>query len=532
MTCRSRHLKCDEGRPACRRCVDSRRDCAGYPGYRAKVQWKPVRGPLDFASATHACDAIRIYSSGGEMMAARDNMAVDAQLPPPTRWSQNRPTQAAGDLTGCRLDAAYNSLSPFIISFDSDELAPSLPVTHLDRLDNMHRQRQLVEHWLNYLCDALMPIPGPSNPFRNIFVPIANAGARSSAAESSGSVALFYLICSAAAFHLSGNAQDHRGRTDFMTLALFHHSKGIRHLQHNLAKDDVCQRDSILASLLLCLTHEPATADSNFWSAHLRGAAGWLHRTSISDWNRSESTAILYQSLVGTAIFLRSQLLSEDLTQYERHHFNIKRALQPGPYRLYEVFGLCKTTLELVCETITIASRIRHHKCQRPESCELESASRLDRMEMELYLAVPQNLVNPEAKQPSDKLRDHYAWIFYFGSIIYFKRSIRNCPPGEVQTLIEQSLGHIEALGSCTSRPFSPFVWPIAVAFLEAQDTTLQERAVSFLDFIMERSTVSIWRKTKSLVCSFWAQRSVEGQRHLQWDEFLSDPNIPNIMLV
>ncbi|KAF2215340.1 hypothetical protein CERZMDRAFT_94755 [Cercospora zeae-maydis SCOH1-5] len=29
-TCRARHIKCDEGRPACRRCVASTRECAGY----------------------------------------------------------------------------------------------------------------------------------------------------------------------------------------------------------------------------------------------------------------------------------------------------------------------------------------------------------------------------------------------------------------------------------------------------------------------------------------------------------------------
>lgn len=29
-TCRARHIKCDEGRPACRKCIASNRECAGY----------------------------------------------------------------------------------------------------------------------------------------------------------------------------------------------------------------------------------------------------------------------------------------------------------------------------------------------------------------------------------------------------------------------------------------------------------------------------------------------------------------------
>jgi hypothetical protein len=52
MTCRSRHLKCDEGRPTCRRCADAQLKCAGYHGYRAGVRWVSVEGPANFRSGT------------------------------------------------------------------------------------------------------------------------------------------------------------------------------------------------------------------------------------------------------------------------------------------------------------------------------------------------------------------------------------------------------------------------------------------------------------------------------------------------
>ncbi|KAF2170857.1 hypothetical protein M409DRAFT_63897 [Zasmidium cellare ATCC 36951] len=34
LTCRARHLKCDEGRPACRRCVNSGKECVGLPSLK------------------------------------------------------------------------------------------------------------------------------------------------------------------------------------------------------------------------------------------------------------------------------------------------------------------------------------------------------------------------------------------------------------------------------------------------------------------------------------------------------------------
>lgn len=50
LTCRSRHLKCDEKRPTCQRCSDAQLKCAGYHGYRAGVRWVSVEGPANFRS--------------------------------------------------------------------------------------------------------------------------------------------------------------------------------------------------------------------------------------------------------------------------------------------------------------------------------------------------------------------------------------------------------------------------------------------------------------------------------------------------
>lgn len=581
MTCRSRHLKCDEERPACRRCLSSQLDCSGYPGYRARLLWRPVRGLSDFEATSRFSDTANAQTPG--------SVADDHPLPPPhsqspqpvfqggypsrpgtaseqadgrttsavqqsepssnahlTRSSSSVPEPAIGlqgpaepidaDCPDLHLHSSSNcsvqnpTPEPLCISLDHDDQRDVLAHSHLDLLGSLHRQRQLMEHWINHLSDALMPVPGSSNPLKSIFVPIANAGALCPATESSGSVALFYLICSAAAFHLSANAQGPREKSDFMTLALSHHSQGIRHLHHNLASDDPSQQESVLASLLICLTYEPVTVGPSFWLAHLRGAAQWLQSISVADLTRTKSAAILYQTLAGTAIFLRSQIMSQDLAREISARFSFENL--PEPYYLHQILGLCKATLKAISDVIATAARLRHRRCDEPGACAEESASKLDRMEMELYLGMPRDLITTATQPVGGDLIRHYSWIFYFASIIYFKRTVRRSPPEEVQSLVEQSLDHIEALGACTSRPFSPFVWPVAIIFLEAQGSILQSRAMVWLDFIIERSTLSIWQRAKPLFCAFWAQRKAPGQADMQWDEFLNDPSNPSIMMV
>lgn len=353
-------------------------------------------------------------------------------------------------------------------------------------------------------------------------MPIAHAGAMSSASSSTGSVALFYLICSAAASHLSAHLEDDKERSDFLNLALSHQNQGIRHLQQNLGKNDPDQRESVLASLLMCLTYEPVTVERNFWLTHLRGASQWLHRIDITSWAHSESTVVMYQMLAGIATMLRSQLLSEEVAEDGNSHFEMKTMLEP--YHLHHIFGLPKRSLEVISEMIAMAVRLRQHG----PGLILDS----DRLEMELYLSMPQDCEVPAATRGQNDLVHHYSHIFYFGSIIYCKRRLKGSPLSEVQILVEQAFDHIEALANYKSRPYSPILWPVAIAFFEAQDIVLRRRALVWLDFIIQQSTLSIWRKLKPLICSLWEKRKVPGQEEMQWDAFLSDPSTPSIMMV
>lgn len=390
-----------------------------------------------------------------------------------------------------------------------------------------------------------MPIPGSMNPFKSIFVPLIDEGAHSPATQSSGPVALFYLVCSASAFHLAATTTvAGTGKHDeLMTVALSHQSAGIRHLWQNLAQNDPSQVEAILASLLVCLLYEPATARPDFWLTHLRGAARWLQGIDAGEISRrtTASAAILYQNLLGTITFMRSQLLAEDLA----HHPSlcIHAHTLPGEYHLFQSLGIPKRTLQLVSDSITIAARIRRGGGGGSQESELESESEewLERMEMELYLGMPSP---PELyshggprTMTTQGLSYHYAWMFYYASIIYFKRVIRRVPRADVQTLVEQSLEHIEQLAHCTARPFSPFMWPVAMSFFEARGEALQSRALDFVDWAAARSTLSIWGKARPLFVEFWEMTRAEAATtttttgDMQWEEFLSDASRTFIML-
>lgn len=401
---------------------------------------------------------------------------------------------------------------------------------HIDQLPTMHLQRQLLEYWINHLSDAMAPVPGCRNPLKTILVPIALEGAYSFTRDSSGSVALFHLICAAAADHLSHETTDpiRNKSSDYSTLSWDHHSRGIWHLHRNLLTDDPSPHDPILASLLIYIYYEPATAEAGSWQTHFRGAVDWLRVTQKRRVWLSESTIILYQLLMATMTMLRSQLLCPEILPAENQDFlNHGITAMAEPYWLDRIIGVPKQILLAMGKTITlVADKHRQSKCLkgRPSAYQASLSCELDQMELELYLSMPKHQFYVDANTDAEtSLVFHYSYIFYYASLIYFKRSLREAPLEEIQPLAEQSVAHIEALQQYGRRPFCPFVWPVAITFFELKDTELQQRALQCLEWHIARSPLSIWRRCKSAVSSLWAKRSAAETADLQWDHFLRD---------
>ena len=624
-TCRKRKVRCDETLPSCRRCVRSKLGCTGYPGYRSKVFWKPIRSPSNFAevskeqtlhrtlpstsdlttkgvprdkasfvherpdssivacpsdhdlSPVYASDlgidssdaalgytverkstsensissnsSIRFSSSGrvGDSIAVqRQDTSICPSSEPayPLQYYDTDDNDITAHRDANHLSASWRAENdtPDCLSshftaghYHSTSSAPdctpqSLPSagpTHLDRLSEIYHQRRLMQHWVSYLSDALMPIPGAQNPMKKILVAIAYEGALSCAQNSNASVALFHLICASAAFNLSSQITSSSDRLKFRGLGLDHHCQGLFHLQQNIVKEDA-NVEPILSSLLVCLMYEPDTVDSSYWRNHLHGALEWLHKAGINAVTKTKSSTTLYQMLMGTAILLRSQLMPNDILQ--KYYLPSDIDSISDPYVLYEIWGLPLSVLRSLDHLIALTSRA--FRTQDGE-CLVDPTSsfQLDRVELEMYLAMPKMLQH-DRPEPSARLGYHYSCTFYYASLIYLKRVVRRSPIKEVQSLVEQSLDHIGCLGGCTSRPFCPLVWPILITCFEANTAGSQKRGTASLDLLAEWSTLLIWQRAKLWINRIWSWRTTSNNEDLQWLDVPDDPSTPRTMMV
>jgi hypothetical protein len=442
-----------------------------------------------------------------------DLLIQDADDDPGQRGHNNTPTEVLS-LSGHALPSTPHY---------AGAVENSLTVRrHLDLSPSTHLQLKAIEFWVSHLSDALSCVPGPLNPLKRIFMPIMYEGARCPGTQSNASIALFYLVCSAGAFHLSAHATDDRERSDYLTFALSYQSDGVRHLNHSLMKDDVDDREGILASLLMCLTYEPATDQRGFWLTHLHGASLWLGKIDVRWWTRKESTLIMYQMVASTAIFLRSQLLSHTIASESNFNFDLNEVMEP--YHLDYIFGIPKRALRMITYMISLSVEMEQ-KGQPPQVD-------LDLFETELYLAAPLECNVPPAIKDQEDLIRHYSHIFYLGSIVYCKRRLRDQPPASVQGLVAQLLEHIEALKGFTGRRYCPVLWPIAVALFEAQGSVLRSRALVWVDMISEMSTLSMWQKFRTLLGKFWDRRDTPGHGEMKWEAYIGDPLVPSLMMV
>lgn len=386
---------------------------------------------------------------------------------------------------------------------------------HLDRLSNPSLQCQLMEHWALHLCDALNPMPGIHNPLRTTFLPLAREGARADMNTSTGATALFHLICSASAFHLSKTSDTAESGRVYENEALEHHNLGIAHLGKNIQSDDETQYVAILASLLMCLLNEAITVPSPFWRLHIQGAVSWVNHVSPQVWHQTESASVIYQMFTAMAIIIQSQLLPDDRNRlvWDVHY---DPALQPKPYALEEVFGIPQAILQTI-----YAMNVIQIKRQRLDTVNTlqdieQRAMELDRLELDIFLAAPKKQTSVVGREHGE-LMYHHGYAYYFAALIYMRRTLKDLPIEDVQPLVEKSLLHIEALASITDQPFSPLMWPIAMIAFEVQQCVTQNRMLKCLDFFASRSGLAVWTEFATLVRKLWDSRINGGTGNISW---------------
>lgn len=427
------------------------------------------------------------------------------------------------DSAGC----SDQTISQYLVGLQTRDVQPEVPVKlcrHLDELPCVRVQMRLVQHWIIEMSDILMPIPGLRNPLKNIFVPIAYQGAQAPSSESSGATALFHLICASSAFHLSSDSKSVDGSPQMESLALQHYNCAIRHLQGSILKHDPSQYEALLASLVMCMFYETVTVPTSFWRLHVRGAMKWLNEVDRRTWTQSESCAILYQMIVAIIVFIQSHVMFDEDPSFADLHWDINPLT--GVYVLDQIFGISLTTLT----NIIAMNKFLLLKSQTPFITQ-NNTEDLDLMELEFYLSLPKRPIEPLDKAESN-MTFHYLNAYYFASLVYFKRVMRGAPTTDVQSLVEQSVEHLEALFSCTMRPFSPLLWVIAVPFFEATGAVLQRRILSWLEQVTKKTGLHVWCNFKKLVSELWKTRVTTEQPDMQWHVFFKGVPGSSIMML
>jgi hypothetical protein len=227
-------------------------------------------------------------------------------------------------------------------------------------------------------------------------------------------------------------------------------------------------------------------------------------------WQRNEAALSIYYMFRGMATVVQTQLLFDG---HETSYWEFTNDLgpQPEPYALYTAFGLPQPIFQGLRAMNTLEMRRKSPIDNNP------SPEELDRLELELYLSVPNKPDISTTKEYADLIY-HHGFTFYYAALIHMKRTLKDLPLVEVQPLVEKALPHLEALPTCTTQRFSPMIWPIAIISFEIADDATQQRMLKCLALFEERSELAIWTQIMHLVKELWALRKREGT-NIKWHQ-------------
>ncbi|KAF2010220.1 hypothetical protein BU24DRAFT_428229 [Aaosphaeria arxii CBS 175.79] len=544
-TCRSRHVKCDEQRPECRRCINGKFDCAGYgvrltwvessekastsrrrrqPHKRVDQtrrndnltddvlstvhngtgspaenlpgqQFRVVNGESDdiLSSSSYDTtsfqDAISGLSNRPQSITYKDaSVLLSNSSQPPSTQNNFTEDYASQDWPDGPLDSLYpHHFGPFdkhdLLYESSLSFNMSWPSLNLNTTSTSAQQRGLIHYWVTHLCDKLMPVRNSTNPFLSVVSPMALEGSRMKGDKPSSAVALFHAVCAASATHQANIRTD---STEMSNLALEHTRISFHHLSRSIHLDDMDNRMASLGTLCIWLLTHFISGTPGAWRDLVKVARNLLANTPSETWKSSISAELTYQCYAGFIPLIQSQYLG--YIEY------------PSP------IGAVKMDQDIM-KNQAISNRslemISSYNTRLLQGVSID-AEELDRLEIEFTLSVPPLDENADLKTTNGAIIHHHSYLFHFACLIYFKcTSGRRGPEDEIQDLVAKCMDHIEHLNSIQKGANSR-TWVYAVVAFEAQRPELRARAreafeyrksLAFATFdMLLRAAEEIWR--------------------------------------
>ncbi|KNG81737.1 hypothetical protein ANOM_009138 [Aspergillus nomiae NRRL 13137] len=564
-TCRSRRVKCDEQRPSCQRCRRSGRTCQGYGvrlgwtnssgtvtqrrllrSTRATAELSPAavkdilsdldhspgkviaqRGPFSVFSVSVSEDSsrnVRVHnhressteSFNGVLPYPHDLsvspspdasfMAQCRLFPEPPKCVLNEDALVKiGQITpnpsqtGRRRCAADTNDKIQARLVEKAHISSSLNPTSMSPLEI-----ELIHHWVVFLSGNLLLIDLPDNPCRTVFMPLALKGLNSSASESNMHRAVFHGLCAASAFSL----YHLRSESKYQSLAVQHDQQAIQHLRQNLRPGSRLDETTLVA-VLTCIAAEAMSGRRGRWRAHVLGGLGMLENELDGEWLQSPTAARLLQSYLSLSSLCNFRM-SAQLVGLLKGLPNIQNYLERS-------HGVSQSLIQFLA-----------HISALRESPNRTTAADLDNLELQLYLQFPSSHFQ---ETPESIVIQHALNSFYYATVIYFRRSLRRVPVGDVQDLVEKAVHELEAAEALTHRKGGcAYNWAGFVVAAECSRPDLQERMLALFDRKRRHGITNI-QSLCEIVTILWQRRASAPGVDIHWEEIANEADY-DIMLV
>ncbi|KAL3462375.1 fungal-specific transcription factor domain-containing protein [Aspergillus heterothallicus] len=251
-TCRARRIKCDEGRPKCRRCARLNVEC----GYGIRLIW-------------HEESIARGVCHGREAVwSKRENSNKSKRLAGQASWLSREeagahlPAQAPQEWIF--LNTSTHDLELYLDQFqDTDQLAVSSlvslspPLTTLPSDSRTCDDPTLLAYFERIICSSSTLVDNAHcNPYRYLILPMAMS-----------STGLYHATLAIAANTLRLSNPSYR------LPALEHHSRALGHLRYLLSQDEWTERelDEMIGLVLMLCWFEISDNSCPAWTTHLNG---------------------------------------------------------------------------------------------------------------------------------------------------------------------------------------------------------------------------------------------------------------------
>lgn len=378
---------------------------------------------------------------------------------------------------------------------------------HLKELSIPRNQRELIHHWLVFMCKNMVPINTVDNPYRVLYLRFASEGLDSTTNCSSSKMAVLHGLCAAAAENLNNLRQYKNDRSNLSPT--WHAYVALQNLRQSIINPKQKDYESVLAAIVMCIMRDTMTGQPRNWRVHIQAALGILREPLMSGVEAASNLHVLVEQCLCIAVFGNIEP-DDDLESL------VARLPGTGHY-LSKQHSITKTLLNFVTLINKLSKR----------SVEADPVT-LDRLELQIYLQAAPILRHDKSFRCDDNIiTQHYYHVYYYAILIYFQRALRHKPPAQLQDLVHEGLTHLEeAEGIAVESNGCILLWPSLVIASECSQQALKTRALRWFDRKKRHGFNNVNMGSK-ICLEYWKWRDENAVECLSmsWQSFVAGTN-------